>query len=114
MPGVPTIFTAILNAPDLAKYDLSSLQFCISGGAPLPIELARAFDREDRLRACSRVTASANARRGLHQPGLGPGPAGSVGLPYPGTVVEIRVREIRRAGSCRQAKRAKSASPAPR
>ena len=36
MPAVPTIFTAMLNYPAIKSYDLSSLRFCISGGAPLP------------------------------------------------------------------------------
>ncbi len=35
-PGVPTMFQAILDHPDLAKTDLSSLKVCISGGAPMP------------------------------------------------------------------------------
>jgi long-chain acyl-CoA synthetase len=89
MPGVPTIFNAILNAPDLAKYDLSSIQLCISGGAPLPHELARAFLENTGVRLlegyglseCSPVVCTNSAS--------GEGPPGSVGLPYPGTVVEI-------------------------
>ena len=36
MPGVPTMFIAMLNHPKLASFDLSSLKFCLSGGAPLP------------------------------------------------------------------------------
>jgi long-chain acyl-CoA synthetase len=35
-PGVPTMFQALLDHPDLAKTDFSSLRVCISGGAPLP------------------------------------------------------------------------------
>ncbi|WP_379923019.1 long-chain fatty acid--CoA ligase [Erythrobacter sp. R86502] len=35
-PGVPTMFQAMLDHPDLAKTDLSSLKVCISGGAPMP------------------------------------------------------------------------------
>ncbi|NCP14873.1 MAG: long-chain fatty acid--CoA ligase [Sphingomonadales bacterium] len=35
-PGVPTMFQAMLDHPDLAKTDLSSLKICISGGAPMP------------------------------------------------------------------------------
>lgn len=33
-PGVPTMYTAIINHKDLARYDLSSIRSCISGGAP--------------------------------------------------------------------------------
>ncbi|MCL4144677.1 UNVERIFIED_CONTAM: hypothetical protein GTU68_024505 [Idotea baltica] len=38
-PGVPTIYTAINNAPITEKYDLSSINLCLSGGAPLPVEV---------------------------------------------------------------------------
>ena len=42
-PGVPTMYTAILNHPDIGKYDLSALKFCGSGGAPLPVEVNQRF-----------------------------------------------------------------------
>jgi long-chain acyl-CoA synthetase len=45
--GVPTMFIALLHAPDLARYDLSSLRVSNSGGASIPGEVIRAF--EDRL-----------------------------------------------------------------
>ena len=45
--GVPTMFIALLNSPDLAKYDLSSLRVSNSGGASIPGEVIRAF--EDRF-----------------------------------------------------------------
>jgi long-chain acyl-CoA synthetase len=44
-PGVPTMFAAVLALPGLANHDLTSLRFCSSGGAPLPVELAHAFER---------------------------------------------------------------------
>ena len=44
-PAVPTIYTAINQAPDLAKYDLSSIRYCMSGGAPLPLEVKRQFEQ---------------------------------------------------------------------
>ena len=42
--GVPTIFTAINNSPSTKKYDLSCLKYCISGGAPLPVEVKEKFE----------------------------------------------------------------------
>ena len=45
MPGVPTLFNAIMHAHDLKKYDLSSLKFCLSGGAPLPLEVRNGFEK---------------------------------------------------------------------
>ena len=43
-PAVPTIYNAILNHPKTKKLDMSSLKFCISGGAALPIEVKREFE----------------------------------------------------------------------
>jgi long-chain acyl-CoA synthetase len=42
--GVPTMYVALLHAPDRADYDTSALRMCISGGAALPVEVLRAFD----------------------------------------------------------------------
>ena len=39
--GVPTMYIQILNHPDASRYDLSSLQTCICGSAPMPMEVAR-------------------------------------------------------------------------
>lgn len=88
-PAVPTIYTAINLRPDRAKYDLSSIRFCISGGAPLPVEVREAFMRNTGcvlvegygLTEASPV-ACCNPQRGVNK-------AGSIGLPLPGTLVEI-------------------------
>ena len=44
MPGVPTLFNAMLEHPKLSSFDLSSLKFCISGGAALPIDVKTRFE----------------------------------------------------------------------
>ena len=36
---VPTILTAIVNYPEISKYDLSSINYVVSGSAPLPVEI---------------------------------------------------------------------------
>lgn len=43
-PGAPTIYIGLLNHPDLKNYDLSSIDSCISGSAPLPIEVQEKFE----------------------------------------------------------------------
>ncbi len=40
MAAVPTMYIQILQYPDLDKYDLSSLEDCQCGAAPLPVEVA--------------------------------------------------------------------------
>jgi long-chain acyl-CoA synthetase len=42
--GVPTIYVAFTNHPLLNQFDLTSMQACGSGGAPLPVEMARQFE----------------------------------------------------------------------
>lgn len=43
-PAVPTMYFALLHDEVNSKANLSSLQFCVSGGAPLPIEVKRQFE----------------------------------------------------------------------
>ncbi|MFD2211086.1 long-chain-fatty-acid--CoA ligase [Virgibacillus halophilus] len=43
-PGAPTIYVGLLNHPDMHKYDLSSIEACISGSAPLPAEVQSKFE----------------------------------------------------------------------
>jgi long-chain acyl-CoA synthetase len=41
---VPTIFTAMVNSPKISKCDISSINYCFSGSAPLPIEIMDQFE----------------------------------------------------------------------
>jgi long-chain acyl-CoA synthetase len=43
--GVPTMFSALLGAPDIADHDVSALRVCVSGGAAMPVEVLREFER---------------------------------------------------------------------
>jgi len=43
--GVPGIFAAIANHPDVATFDLSSVKSCFSGSAPLPLEVLQKFEQ---------------------------------------------------------------------
>lgn len=88
-PAVPAIFNAINHHPDLKKYDLTSLRHCISGGAPLPIEVKKNFEKNTGcilvegygLTETSPVT-HVNPLHGVNRPG-------SIGLPLPQTLTEI-------------------------
>ena len=88
--GVPTIFTAINSSSKLDNYDLSSIQYCISGGAPLPLEVKNEFEQ---LTGCILVEGY-----GLSEcspvvtcnPLVETKKEGSIGLPMPGTLIEIR------------------------
>lgn len=88
-PAVPTIYTAISNHPDLKKYDISSIRFCVSGGAPLPLDVKDTFER---LTGCDLVEGyglSETSPVATCNPPLGVIKAGSIGVPVPQTVVEV-------------------------
>jgi long-chain acyl-CoA synthetase len=88
-PAVPTIYTAINHYRNLAKYDLSSIKYCISGGAPLPVEVKRDFER---LTGCVLVEGyglSETSPVATCNPIEGANKAGSIGLPVPGTYIDI-------------------------
>ncbi|WP_176444690.1 long-chain-fatty-acid--CoA ligase [Paenibacillus herberti] len=44
-PGAPTMYIAIINHPDVGKYDLSSIEVCFSGAAALPLEVQERFEK---------------------------------------------------------------------
>jgi long-chain acyl-CoA synthetase len=43
--GVPTMYSALLHAPDAERYDTSSLRLCVSGGSALPVEVLHEFEQ---------------------------------------------------------------------
>lgn len=89
LPGVPTMFAAIANAPDIARYDLSSLSVCISGGAPLPLEIKNRFEQITGCRLFEGYGLTETSPVATANP-LGGGKPGSIGLPLPRTHVSIR------------------------
>lgn len=44
-PGVATMYIALINYPELQKYSIGSIRRCISGAAPLPVEVQKRFDK---------------------------------------------------------------------
>ncbi len=88
-PAVPTIYTAINQFKALDRYDLSSIRFCISGGAGLPVEVKKEFEH---LTGCVLVEGyglSETSPVATANPTEGENKAGSIGLPLPGTCIEI-------------------------
>lgn len=92
-PAVPTIFTAINTFPDVEKYDLSSIKVCISGGAPLPVEVKKEFERITGCVVVEGYGLSETSPVATTNPTVGVNKPGSVGIPMPGTDVEIRSLE---------------------
>jgi long-chain acyl-CoA synthetase len=46
VPAVPTIYVAFTNHPLIDRFDLSSIMACMSGGAPMPVEVAKQFEEK--------------------------------------------------------------------
>lgn len=93
LPGVPTMYQALLDHPAITHTDFSSLRVCVSGGAPLPLELKRKFESATGAIVAegyglteSSGVVSANPYEGLNK-------TGSIGQPIPGTRVKLLDRE---------------------
>jgi long-chain acyl-CoA synthetase len=94
-PGVPRMYVAIKDVPGVRNFRIDSIKACISGSAPLPMEVQEAFERLTRgrlvegygLTEASPVT-HANPLHGMRK-------VGSIGIPLPSTeakIVELRNR----------------------
>jgi long-chain acyl-CoA synthetase len=93
MPGVPTMYQALLDHPDIGKTDFSSLRACVSGGAPLPAPLKRQFEEATgaQLREGYGLTETAgvvstNPFEGAERPG-------TIGQPLPATRLRLLDKE---------------------
>lgn len=88
-PGVPSMYTAINHFPNVRDYGLDSIKACVSGAAPLPLEVQEEFEKLTHgrlvegygLTEASPVT-HANPLYGLRKPG-------SIGVPLPNTNAKI-------------------------
>jgi len=93
MPGVPTMYQALLDHPKIGSTDFSSLRVCISGGAPMPLELKRRFEERTGAKLVegyglteSSGVVSTNPYEGLNKPG-------TIGQPLPATDVVLVDKE---------------------
>src|SRR6476659_5660572 len=88
-PGVPTMWIAIASLPDLERRDLSSLVYCGSGGAPLPVEVAKIFERKTNMKLKSGWGMTETCSPGTAHPDEGPAKPGSIGLMLPGIEMDV-------------------------
>ncbi len=95
-PAVPTIYTAINNFPKLKKFDLSSINFCVAGGAALPVEVREAFEKNTGCKLVEGYGLSEASPVVSANPYEGANKGGSIGLPFPDTKVEIVSLEDRK------------------
>lgn len=88
-PGVPTLYTALVRESEAHPVDMSSIRVCISGGAPLPLEVKKRFEALTGCKLVEGYGLSETSPVATCNPLDTGGKPGSVGLPLPGTVVDV-------------------------
>ncbi len=88
-PGVPTMWIAIAATPGFEKRDLSSLRYCASGGAPLPVEIARKLKRATGHDILGGWGMTETSPAGTNIPVTHPDRVDTIGVPLPGIYVDI-------------------------
>lgn len=78
--GVPTMLLAMLQHPDFSKYDLSSLEFVLCAGAPVPVSLMEAV--KERIGADVAIAFGQTEN------------AGSFTLTFPGDPFELKAATV--------------------
>ena len=89
-PGVPTLYGAIAKRAEADKADLSFVRLCISGGAPLPQEVGRLFEKVTGTKLVEGYGLTETSPVVSCNPCNGEVKVGSIGLPLADTIVEIR------------------------
>lgn len=90
MIGVPTIYAALNQAATEKPRDMTSIRFCFSGGAPLPVEVKTRFEQLTGCRLVEGYGLTESAPVAVAGPLDGRQKPACVGLPVPGTIIEIR------------------------
>jgi len=89
--SVPTMYIALINRPDIAKYDLTTIRACISGAAPLPVEVQKKFVQLTGARLVEGYglteTSPCTHANPLDDPKKNR--PGSIGIPFPDTEAKI-------------------------
>ncbi len=93
LPGVPTMYQALLDHPDILKTDFSSLRVCISGGAPLPAEVKSKFENVTGATVVEGYGLTESAGVVSCNPYTGVSKTGTIGQPIPGTQIRLLDRE---------------------
>lgn len=88
-PGVPAMYIGIINHKDVAKYDLHSVKACISGSAPLPMDVQEKFGQITGGRLVEGFGMTEMSPVSHCNPVFGKRKSGSIGVPFPDTEAKI-------------------------
>jgi long-chain acyl-CoA synthetase len=95
--GVPTMYTAFIHHAQVREGALRSLQFCGSGGAPLPVEVANRFFELTGCQLNEGWGMTETSPTGTFTPVHGMRKAGSCGMPLPG--IELKFESLAEPGT---------------
>ncbi len=93
LPGVPTMYQALLDHADTATTDFASLRVCISGGAPLPETVKTRFEAVTGAKVVEGYGLTETAGVVSCNPYEGLNKTGTIGQPTPGTHVTLLDRD---------------------
>ena len=93
LPGVPTMYQALIDHPAMGKTSFRSLRVCISGGAPLAPALKTKFERATGARVVEGYGLTESSGVVACNPYDGINKTGTIGQPVPGTIVKLVDRE---------------------
>ena len=88
-PGVPAMYIGVVNHPKVGSYDLKSVKVCISGSAPLPMEVQERFGKLTGGRLVEGYGLTEAAPVTHCNPVYGLRKNGSIGIPLPGVEAKI-------------------------
>ncbi|UMZ74552.1 long-chain-fatty-acid--CoA ligase [Natranaerofaba carboxydovora] len=88
-PGVPTMYIALLNHPDIEKYDISSIRVCLSGAAPLPVKVQKQFEEITGGKLVEAYGLSETSPAATCNLIYGHREEGSIGIPVPDTDCKV-------------------------
>ncbi|BCX03824.1 MAG: long-chain-fatty-acid--CoA ligase [Candidatus Roseilinea sp.] len=88
-PGVPAMYIGIVNNPNVGRYDLKSVKACISGSAPLPVEIQKRFNALTGGRLAEGYGLTEASPVTHCNPEFNENRAGSIGLPFPDTEAKL-------------------------
>lgn len=93
-PGAPTMYVAVISHPEVKKYDISSIKACISGAAPLPVEVQEKFEAMTGGKLVEGYGLTESSPVTHCNSIYGKRVAGSIGQPLPNTDIKIVDTEL--------------------
>ena len=110
-PGAPIMYQTLAHHPEVGKFDLSSIEACISGAAPLPPEVQRDFEEVTGGRVVEGYGLTEASPVTHCNPVHGERRNGTIGLPFPSTDARVVDPDTGAALPAGRGRRARHAGP---